>query len=594
MLPLRLVCLLIITVTLINDSECSNESSSGLPICPTWTYPSPPDNECVCGDKLHYNIVCDPDTLITVITGSNICVFFSRESLTTFAGTCPYGFRGTLPRNASEAELSGEGRRFCFHLHRRGQLCGECEVNYTLPVYSYYLGCVQCESYKNGWVKFVAAAFLPLTLFYIIVITFRISATTPPLNAFILVNQILAIPPVLREFYTYSYYLLDERLTSSNHSRYLHYYFYNFVVAVPAVWNLDFFRSFYGPTGICLYHGLTYQQVLLFEYAIGLYPLFLIVITYLLIKLHDHFAIVVWLWKPVHRCLAILRRQWNIRSYLIHALATFIVLSYVKILNTSFEFLRPSHVFNVRGQVVNKAYWFYNGSVDMTSKDYLPYVLLAGFMLLTFNALPLLLVALYPFKCVQKRLNNHLSLRCKVTLQIFMDAFHGCYEDTTHDYRHFATLYMAVRFFNLLAFAAFSAKLYVPAASIILVFASALVAKFQPYKCKRYNTFDIVILLAMITVYTSSSMHSMEAWLFPHLLNEIIFTGATLTIYGYLLFLLLSKHNIFLKAVQCFKKGKPFLLFSRFGKNKHNVINVEGEALLNHDHPDINISCDNH
>ena len=348
-------------VVLTHESKRNGEGSA-LPTCPTWTYPSPPDNECVCGAKLYNTIICDRHTLTTVITVRNICVFFSRELQTTLVGTCPYGHAGILPRNASKIELPEESRLFCFHLHQKGQLCGECEENYTLPVYSYYLGCVKCESYKNGWIKFAAAAFLPLTLFYIIVIMFRISVTSPTLNAFVMVNQVFAIPPVVRQLYTSS---LESDALISTHIRYTTH-FADFIIAVVAIWNLDFFRSFYGP--ICLYPDLNYQQVLLFEYAIGLYPLFLIVFTYLLIKLHDNVAIVAWLWKPVHRCLAVFRRQWNIQSYLVHALATFIVFSYVKLLNTSFEFLIPSHIFNMKAQIVNKVYWYYNGSVDMTFK----------------------------------------------------------------------------------------------------------------------------------------------------------------------------------------------------------------------------------
>ena len=495
------------------------------------------------------------------------------------APACPYGSSGVLPRNASEIDVPEESEWFCSHLHRMGQLCGECEANYTLPIYSYYLGCVKCESYENGWVRFAAAAFLPLTVFYIIVVAFRISATSPTLNAFIMVNQLIAIPSITREIYTLS--------LGSDSS--------NFVIAVIAIWNLDFFRTFYRP--ICLHPDLNYQQVLLLEYAIGLYPLLLIIFTYLLIKLHDNFAIIVLLWKPVHRLLAVFRRQWKNQSYLVHALATFIVLSYVKILNTSFEFLIPSHVYDMKGHIVNRAYWYYDGTVDMTSKDYLPYLMVAIFMLLTFNILPLLLLALYPFKCVQKLLlHNRLSLRYKVALQIYMDAFQGCYEDTTHDYRHFATLYMAVRVLNLLAISVFSIKLYVPAALIIFMFTLALVARFQPYKCKKNNTADIVMLLAVIVQYTSISMHLIDNRLFPNWLNRIVSGAAALTIYCYLLFLILSKLNIFVKVAQCFKKSKLFLIFSRFDKTEHSElevnVTVEDQVLLNHDEADYN-SCNN-
>ena len=159
-----------------------------------------------------------------------------------------------------------KSNKFCFHLHQTG---GECEENYTLPVYSYYLGCVKCDSYKNGWIKIIAAAFLPLTLFYIIVIMFRLSATSPMLNALVMVNQVLAIPSVIHQLYssnlvTYPYYHVS--FTSQF-----------FVELIFAVWNVDFFRSIY--SSICLYPNLKYQQILLLEYIIGVYPLSLIFLT---------------------------------------------------------------------------------------------------------------------------------------------------------------------------------------------------------------------------------------------------------------------------------------------------------------------------
>jgi hypothetical protein len=89
-----------------------------------------------------------------------------------------------------------------------------------------------------------------------------------------------------------------------------------------------------------------------------------------------------------------------------------------------------------------------------------------------------------------------------------MDAFHGCYQDTTHDYRHFATLYMAVRVLNLLAASVFSNKLYAPAASTIFTFTLALVAKFQPYKCKKNNKADIVMLLHGSDYYVHIIIHA--------------------------------------------------------------------------------------
>jgi hypothetical protein len=308
----------------------------------------------------------------------------------------------------------------------------------------------------------------------------------------------------------------------------------------------------------------------------------------MMVKLHDNFAAVVWLWRPFHTCLAVFRRQWDIKSYLVHALATFIVLSYVKILNTSFEFLVPSHVFDMKGQSVNKAYWYYDGSVDMTSKDYLPYLTLALFMLFIFNILPLLLLAFYPFKCFRRFLDCLLPLKCKLPLHIYMDTFHGCYETSIHDYRHFATLYMAIRFFNLLVISVFDLKLYAPVASLLFTITLALVAKFQPYKNRRSNTVDIVMLMAMIFGYTSITIHSLQYTLYPKWLNGLIVGAAILIIYCYLLYIILVR--ISTRAKFHLTRNQPFLKFKRICKIKCSS-GEDNQAILGHEETINYSSC---
>ena len=519
--------------------------SSDQPTCPIWTYPSPSGNECICGDDFDQVVLCNPETLTVPFTVKLFCfmLFNSNGVNMTLLGTCPYGGTEKLPSMLHKDSL------LCSLYNREGQLCGECADNYTLPANSYYLGCVKCKDYKNGWIKFIVVSFLPLTIFYIVVIIFRISVTSSTLNAFVMVNQITASPTLIRNIYSHN-------LVNNSYVNYLTQISVQLIIAVVAIWNLEFFRSFYGY--ICIHPDLNYQQVLFLEYAIGIYPLFLILLTFILVKMHDNFAFVVWLWKPFHRCLAVFRRQWNIRSYLVHAFATFIVLSYVKILNTSFELLMPSQLYDMHRNRILKAYWYYDGRVDMTSKGYIPTLVLALLMLLFFNVLPLALLALYPFKCFQRLLNFCLSPNCRLVLQIYMDSFHGCYKDTSHDYRHFAALYLAVRFLNLLMASVFNYTLYLPAAALVFVFALALIAKFKLYKNKRNNVVDIILLLTMISGFISSIMYNAGLFMYPKWLFGIIGFISVLIVLSYLLFLIIA--CVFPKAIQCCKKCKTRLM----------------------------------
>ena len=116
------------------------------------------------------------------------------------------------------------------------------------------LGCVKCDDFQYGWAKYIAASFLPLTFFYLIVIVFRITATSLALNGYVLVSQLLATPTVLRDIYTSNTVTQTSHIVSYE-SQYLTYS----VIAVYAVWNLDFHicgvaLDYDGDIEMCIYH----------------------------------------------------------------------------------------------------------------------------------------------------------------------------------------------------------------------------------------------------------------------------------------------------------------------------------------------------
>jgi Ca2+/H+ antiporter len=118
----------------------------------------------------------------------------------------------------------------------------------------------------------------------------------------------------------------------------------------------------------------------------------------------------------------------------------------------------------------------------------------------------------------------------------------------------------------------FNYNLYLPAAALVFVFALALVAKFQPYKHKRSNTVDIILLLAIITAYTTSGMRYAEQFMFPKLLNSITIGISVLIILSYQVFLILA--FVLPKAIQCCKKCKTLLM------SKIKMTDAEGNRVL--------------
>ena len=63
------------------------------------------------------------------------------------------------------------------------------------------------------------------------------------------------------------------------------------------VWNLDFFHMSF--KSLCLHPSISTLQVISLDYLIAFYPLLLIFITYLLVKLHDQSIVVQSFWKSM-------------------------------------------------------------------------------------------------------------------------------------------------------------------------------------------------------------------------------------------------------------------------------------------------------
>ncbi len=183
-------------------------------------------------------------------------------------------------------------------------MCGECIEGYGLPVYSYNLSCVECSNYKYNWLKYIAVAYIPLTIFYFIVIKFRISATSGLLAGYVTICHMITI----KGFSQWA--MLNAE--ASNMGAEL---FVKFVITTVSVWNLDFFRAIY-PT-FCLHPQLSSLQALMLEYAVAIYPLVLVMLTYLLVKLHDRFGLVVRLCRPFYRSFHNFRKNWDVRSSLV-------------------------------------------------------------------------------------------------------------------------------------------------------------------------------------------------------------------------------------------------------------------------------------
>ena len=181
--------------------------------CPPWFIPQEiaGDNttvECVCGPQTN-GIVCNPwpKTCNTSLL-FHYCITYNPVKRTQAVGICFFEskseFKTMLPSNVSELNDF-----MCGYFNRGGQLCGACKKGYGPALLTYDLQCAKCSSQNYGWALYLLVGFLPITLFYLIIVMFQVSATSGPLNAFIFSAQIIttAIENNKLAFTTHAYQL---------------------------------------------------------------------------------------------------------------------------------------------------------------------------------------------------------------------------------------------------------------------------------------------------------------------------------------------------------------------------------------------------
>ena len=199
----------------------------------------------------------------------------------------------------------------CEDLHRTGTLCGKCQDGYYPLAYSYDMKCVQCPNGKSNWWKFVLAAFLPLTIFYIFILFFKVNVVSSRFQGFLFYSQIISWPTTVRVLFLSTHSKVGNAAVP-------------YLATLYGIWNLDFFRSI--NFSICL--GTDTLQTLVLDLIVGAYPLLLMVVSYVLIELYDrNFRPLVIVWIPFRRLFGLFWENWDLRTSLVDAFITAFLLT---------------------------------------------------------------------------------------------------------------------------------------------------------------------------------------------------------------------------------------------------------------------------
>ena len=388
-----------------------------------------------------------------------------------------------LPDNISELN-----DYMCGPMNRKGFLCEDCVDGFAVSFTSMGYKCSNCTDTWYGIPLYLLIDLAPITVFYLIILIFQIHITSAPITCLIFycsnVQYLLVSdrsPPmeeIAPQLENYNVILFK-----------INVFFYG-------LWNLDFLHYVAPP--FCVSRSFKLIHTIFLGYVSVLYPLCLIALTWICIKLHDeNFQPIVWLWRPFHSCFVKVRRGYSSRNDIIDVFSAFFLLSYSKLMFQTAFFFSCIEIRNIS----DDSYYLvmqYDPTVHCSSSRYYQMAVPALLSLCIFNILPVLLIVFYPIKVFRKCLS-----KCRLdslSLTAFTEKFYCCYRDGLdggRDMRSFAGFYFLLRYlpFFFHGFQLQNTFLTLwPYCVLVFLSSAILIALVKPYKSTYMNVLDSLLL----------------------------------------------------------------------------------------------------
>ena len=471
------------------------------------------------------------------IINPDSCTFVSGSC---HKGSCSALYSGSLEDSKplpSVANTTAIMEVVCGPQNTDGILCSECKDGYGYNIIGYDLECIQCNFQQDDakvWTQWTIARLLPMIILVSVFLLFDIDILTGSMQSFIFYSQMIAfLSPLLDKAISIqpmeavgevSFMMYDIwRL------KYLEY------ILLTVTNSTGSSACIQGHTGLRL-------TIISLEYLLAVFPFIFIYSIWFAKCLQDRGCICCcWPFKLVVQKARVairrLRRKWSPNSTIIHGLSAFMALTYTNFLITSMKILMPSFLYE-RSEIKSIRV-HYDGTMLYGGLEHRPYMIVALLILLTFVAIPpliLILVPLVPRAAVhlQPERSNRIIWLCDKMFsgpkwQFFLDAFQGGFKPR---YSFFAGLFFLYRIAITVAYT-FSVRLelqYLVQLLLVVIFL-VIHSIFQPYKRKIYNVIDTLIygnmLIVLITAlgiwYRSSheGKHDIPAFVLAILMMNI-------------------------------------------------------------------------
>ena len=405
--------------------------------CPTWFYSN--GTACVCREEFSGRVYCNSQEEKAEIE-DGFCATYDEQEGQIYAGDCPFRHtENNTDRVFSELPSDPEqlNNTMCGPYNRKGLLCGKCIDGYGPAMYSIDMKCANCSKMSTGAAisLYVFLEFIPITIFYIIVVIFRLNITSGPLLGYVLFCQIHIFSMQWSYLYIHEYIL-------SHVSTSLRVLYYS-SLTLSSSWILQFFKFAIQPFCIC--NKLTDFHIQLLNLVTAIYPIVLVIITWILMELHArNYRIIHILWKPFSILLKKLKITSVTSDAVVHAFATFILLSTLTVICSVANVFINNPVYQSIDASLYKTVLFTDPTIVWYSHKHILYILITSLPFVLLVLIPSLLLCVYPTR-IYGCLSRVVSARKRLVITAFAEALNNCFKDGlngTRDYRALAGLIM--------------------------------------------------------------------------------------------------------------------------------------------------------
>ena len=359
----------------------------------------------------------------------------SDNSENLLFGSCPYRYCYTdhvsqnqlLPRNASRAVLD---KYVCGNRNRTGLLCGECVDGYSVLINSPTFACYKCKGHHFGVIYLLLCYIIPVSILFIVIMTYNIRMTYGPFSAFLFYSQIISS----QYHRNLDYFINSDSPTTLSVS--------NILLTIYSISNLDFFQ--HEEFAYCLFSQAGTVDVMGFNALLSLYPILLIIVYFILRQLQYYGLFC----RRQSVCFNKLRFPNNSVT---HGISAFLVLSFAKINVTVFTILKSANISYMDKAMSHfKTVVLMQGTIEYFGNAlYNGYAIGSLLLIVTVIVVPTVILTVYPIvvnigiifgweesRCIQV-INKCLLIH---RLKPILDSFQG-------DYKHHLHFFAGIYFF---------------------------------------------------------------------------------------------------------------------------------------------------